>query len=52
METASHSSFIKSFMAVIAEGALIYELLKQSCAVRMFISQQQTFGFLKAAGSL
>lgn len=37
METASHSSFIKPFIALIAVGALFYELLN-NLALRMYIS--------------
>lgn len=37
METASHSSFIKPFIALIAVGALFYELLN-NLAARMYIS--------------
>lgn len=38
METASHLSFIKPFIAVIAEGALFYELLS-NLAVHLYILQ-------------
>lgn len=38
METASHPSFIKPFIAFIAEGALLYELLK-NLAVHMYVPQ-------------
>lgn len=41
METASHRSFIKPFIAFIAEGALLYELLN-NLAVHMYISQPQS----------
>lgn len=36
METASHSSFIKPFIALIAVGALFYELLN-NLAAHMYI---------------
>ena len=38
METASHLSFIKPFIAFIAEGALFYELLNNPAA-HMYILQ-------------
>lgn len=49
METASHPSFIKPFIAFIAEGALFYELLN-NLAVHMYISPTPQYPtFLKAA---
>lgn len=42
METASHSSFIKSFIAFTAEGAPFYEL-SNTLAVHLYVLQLQTF---------
>lgn len=50
METASHSSFIKPFIAVIAEGAPFYELLSKFCSAYVHPTSSQLQTFLKAVG--
>lgn len=47
METASHSSFIRPFIAVIAEWALFYELLNKFCRAHVHLKASRLQIFFK-----